>query len=158
LLLATSILAACSAASPQLRHTFDSEEALATAVLAGIARNDHAALEALALSEAEFRQAIWPELPAARPERNMPLDYVWQDLGQKSRASLGSTLARHGGRRYELVEVKTLGESTTYETFAVRRDTELTVRTEDGQRRDVRLFGSMVVRAGRYKIFSYVVD
>ncbi len=57
------------------------------------------ALRDLALNEIEFREQVWPELPAARPERNLPFSYVWGDLRQKSDANLERTLARHGGRR-----------------------------------------------------------
>lgn len=147
---------ACGA--PRLEHTCDTAEALASAVLDGLARRDRAALERLALSEDEFRELVWPDLPAARPERNLPWDYVWQDLHQKSRASLGRTLAAHGGRRYELVSVRHLGDTSTYGTYEVRRDAEVTVRNAEGRTQQLRLFGSTLHHAGRAKLFSYVVD
>src|SRR5687767_9252327 len=74
------ILAGCSQPAPPLSHTFDSPEALASAVVAGLARRDAAALSSLVLSEQEFRAHVWPVLPASRPERNLPFDYVWKDL------------------------------------------------------------------------------
>jgi len=150
---------ACACASRvELDNALDTPEALAHAVLDAVADNDRASLERLTLGEGEFRDLVWPELPAARPERNLPADYVWTDLHQKSRAALGQLLARHGGRRYQLESVTFSGESTVYATFQVKRESELFVRDTAGTVHGLRAFGSMVNRRGRYKVFSYVVD
>ena len=77
---------------PPLANTSASPEALAAAVLDALARGDRARLDALALTEQEFRDHVWPDLPAARPERNLPFSYVWGDLHQKSNLSLAQTL------------------------------------------------------------------
>jgi hypothetical protein len=157
---ATALLAqACSGAGrAPLAHTAPSTTALAEAVLAALATNDRAGLESLALSEREFRDRIWPELPASRPERNVPLDYAWGDLHQKSTGHLQRLLAEHGGRRYELVRVEFLGETTGYRTFTVARKAQLLVRDERGQQEALRLFGSVVESGEQYKVFSFVVD
>lgn len=115
-------------------------------------------LRDLALSEQEFRDHVWPDLPAAKPERNLPFSYVWGDLRQKSQAGLAGILATHGGHRYELVGVRFDGTSTRYGTCEVHRDTVLTVRDPSGMQQDVELFGSSVEQDGRWKVFSYVVD
>jgi hypothetical protein len=149
----------CGAAgTTALGETFDSREALAVAVLQRVERGDAAALRGLALDEVAFRQVVWPELPVSRPERNMPFDYVWSDLRQKSEASLHATLAAHGGRRYELARVEFLGESSPYRTFLVHRKAQLVVRDEHGRESRIRLFGSVLERDGLFKIFSFVVD
>jgi len=158
ILCAAALTLSCARNRPELQHTVDSPEALAGAVLDGIAREDRPFLERLALSEEEFRDLVWPELPAARPERNMPWDYVWKDLHQKSQTSLSGILAQHGGRRYTIVDVKYRGDTTKYATFEVRRAAELVIKTESGEALSVRLFGSMISRGGKFKLFSYVVD
>ena len=141
-----------------LEHTFSSPAALAQAVLESLARNDRPGLEALALTDREFRERVWPELPASRPERNLPLEYVWGDLKQKSGGHLGQTLAQHGGRRYALVDIEYLGDTTSYATFAVSRRAQLRVRDDQGAEQVVRLFGSILRSGSEHKIFSYVVD
>jgi hypothetical protein len=128
------------------------------AVLSRIEQRDSAALRALALNEEEFREQVWPELPAARPERNLPFSYVWGDLRQKSETYLERTLAHHGGRKYVLVSVRGTGETTRYPSYTVSRDTVLTVRDETGAEIDLRLFGSTIQKDGAWKVFSYVVD
>ena len=144
--------------SPLLSNTYPSPEALATAVLSAVERQDTTALRGLALSEEELREHVWPELPAARPERNLPFSYVWGDLHQKSDESLSRMLARHGGRRYALRLVRSAGETTRYPSYTVSRETVLQVRNEMGVETELRLFGSIIQKDGAWKVFSYVVD
>ena len=66
LLVLMASLAACDR-RPPLAPAFASAEALAEAVLDRYRAGDEAGLRALALTEQEFRQHVWPELPAARP-------------------------------------------------------------------------------------------
>ena len=52
---------------------------LAEALAAGRARgareaSDRRRAQALALTEEEFRDHVWPELPTSRPERNVPFE------------------------------------------------------------------------------------
>jgi hypothetical protein len=47
---------------------------LAREVLAALVLRDAGRLRALPLSEGEVRKHVWPELPASRPERNVPFD------------------------------------------------------------------------------------
>lgn len=149
-------LAACG--PPPLTATYPTAQALARAVLDGLARADETGLRMLALSEEEFRRHVWPELPVARPERNMPFNYVWRDLAQKSDSFLSATLAEHGGRRYDLVRVRFEGARTDYPTFRVYRDATFVVRHADGSEHDLRVCGSFVEQQGQWKVFSYVTD
>lgn len=135
-----------------------SPEDAARDAIALIAAGDREALLEVALTEAEFREVVYPELPASRPERNTSADFVWGTLRQRSRHSLAFTLDRYRGEPLELVAVDFLGETTDYGAFRVHRETALTVRRPDGERSVVRLFGSMIERHGRFKIFSFVTD
>jgi hypothetical protein len=155
LALASSV---CSQSSSLLSSSYPTPEALAAAVLDAVARNDTAALDALALNEQEFREHVWPELPASRPERNLPFSYVWGDLHQKSRESMRRTLAQYGGRRFRLAAVRFAGETTQYPSYTVRRDTVIQVVPDTGAPTDLRLFGSSIEKDGGWRVFSYVVD
>lgn len=143
---------------PVFAQTFESAEAVAAAVLDGLARRDGARLAELPLDEREFRKWVWPKLPAGRPEVNMPFDYFWKDFSFKSRASLASTLNEFGGQRFVLERIHFDGETTDYGTFSVSRDVRLTVVDDQGRERSIRVFGSILQTGGRYKLFSYVVD
>ncbi|MGE4054251.1 MAG: hypothetical protein AB7F99_05575 [Vicinamibacterales bacterium] len=149
--------AGCSRAS--VEHTEASVDALAQAVLEAIERRDMDRLEALALNEAEFLEVVWPELPAARPERNLPADFVWNDLRMKSNYSLGQTLNRYAAMSpLTLVDVRFDRETTPYDTYLVHREAVLIVKGRDGIEQELRLFGSVFEQDGRYKVFSYSVD
>jgi hypothetical protein len=161
---AVLVTAACSApaeptrALAPLSNTFESAEALARAVLAALADRDLDTLRTLPLSEAEFRDHVWPELPTSRPERNVPFDYAWGQMKQRSDGSLQQTFARYAGRRLDLVETRFTGETTTYTSFRVMRESEVIARDETGRDLILHLYGSAMVKDGRYKMFSYVVD
>jgi hypothetical protein len=141
-----------------LQHTRASARSLAEAAVDAVARRDAATLRSLALSEQEFREYVWPELPASRPDRNLPFSFVWGDLNQKSEAALRTLLSVHGGRRYAVIDVRFAGGATHYQSFIVHRETTLRIRDEQGVDGDVRLYGSTFQKEGAFKIFSYVVD
>lgn len=157
LLLLASALSGCHSATVPLAGTRDSAMAVGRDVLAALAAGDRAALEALALSEQEFRDHVWPDLPAARPERRLPFSYVWGDLKQKSDAGLRASLERLRGRRMTLVDIRFGGESV-YGRSRVQRDSVLVVRFGDGETEELDVCGSLLEQGGRWKVFSYVVD
>jgi hypothetical protein len=130
---------------------------LGLAVLEAFERQDVEQLESLALSEREFREHVWPALPAARPERNLPFSYVWGDLRQKSHQSLSRLLAA-SLPPVDLVRVEFAGGTTRYATYAVHRETVLVVRDRDGVEQRLRLYGATLEKDGTFKVFSFVVD
>jgi hypothetical protein len=154
--LAVSSGAACSSVPP-LANTLGSSEELARAVLDALARSDRPRLDAMAVNEREFRDHVWPDLPAARPGRNLPFSYVWSDLRQKSHISLARTLANHTGRKYQLKRVAFAGK-TDYANYAVHRDARFEVVDAAGDPQTLRVCGSFLEKDGAWKVFSYVVD
>jgi hypothetical protein len=154
--LLTSGGAACSRVPP-LANTSASPEALARAVLDALAHRDRARLDTLALSEQEFRDHVWPDLPAARPERNLPFSYVWGDLRQKSNLGLARTLEKYGGVRHTLRNVTFTG-ATPYTHYTVHGDATFAVNDANGATQTIRACGSFLEKDGVWKVFSYVVD
>ena len=163
LLLTLLFLPACTqptapSTKAPLSHTFETPEALAQAVLSGLAAKDVAGLRALALSEQEFRDHVWPELDTSRPERNVPFDYAWGQLKQRSDGFLDATVGRYAGRPLKFVSTSYAGETTQYASFKVMRESEIVAADEAGRESVLQLFGSAMVKDGRYKLFSFVVD
>ncbi len=141
-----------------LSNTFETPEALAQAVLARLMSKDIDGLKALALSEQEFREHVWPELDTSRPERNVPFEYAWGQLKQRSDGYLDTTVSRYAGQKLRFVSTKYTGETTNYETFSVMRESEIVAADSTGRELVLRLFGSAMVKDARYKLFSFVVD
>lgn len=88
----------------------------------------------------------------------MPFSYVWGDLRSKSEAGLAGVMVTHGGRTYTLEGIRFTGGTTQYDSYLVHRESALDVRGADGQRQTLRLFGSVIEKGGRFKVFSYVTD
>lgn len=141
-----------------LAGMLSSDEAVAQAVLDGLARRDADALMRLAVSREEFERVVWPTLPASRPDVGMPGSYVWQDTAARSRAHLDRTLRQWGGRRLALVRLEFAGETTTHHAYALSRRARLVVRDEAGAQQTLRLFGSIIRQRGGSKVYSYIVD
>ena len=156
LLVATSGPACVGGA--RLANAESSPEEIVLAVLDALERKDSEHLRELALSEEEFREIVWPELPAARPERNLPFSDVWGDLKVKSDAALAGLLKEYGGRALVLTDLRFRGGTTQYESYVVHRTPTLRVLDAGGVDHELRLFGSILERGGRFKLFSYVVD
>ena len=154
--MAVAGLIACG--PPPLTNAQPSADLLARAVLDALAQRDEPRLRALALDEGEFRAHVWPSLPAARPERNLPFSYVWGDLRQKSEIFLKAALANHGGRRYELLKVAFAGSTAQDSDFRVHREAVFVVRDSAAREHELRLCGSMIERNGAWKVFSYVAE
>jgi hypothetical protein len=141
-----------------LQNTFPSPEAAAVAVIEAMRAGDVDRIRALALTEEEFRVHVWPYLPAARPERNVPFEFVWDLLQQNSEGHLRQTVHRLQDASVDVRAVRFAGETSRYGDVTVSREAELLVAGLDGTERVIRLFGSMVEQDGGYKVFSYVVD
>jgi hypothetical protein len=155
--LAFLLVAAIACSPTPLANTQPTADALAREVLTALARQDPSRLEALALNEEEFRRHVWPGLPAARPERNLPFSYVWGDLRQKGEMRRRATLGAHSGRRYQLQSITFSGGMTEYSGFRVHRDALLRVRDSAGADHELRPFGSAIEKDGAWKVFSFNV-
>jgi hypothetical protein len=156
LIAACTLLSACGQTAPL--NARSSPDDLGRDILAALAANDAGRMQALALGEGEFKALVWPSLPAARPERNLPFSYVWGDLKQKSEASLARTLQEHGGKRYDLKSIQIADQPRQYPDFRVHEDVKFVVVDSAGVERTLRLCGSLFERGGAWKIFSFVVD
>jgi hypothetical protein len=146
-------------APPPLSYTFDSPEALTQAFLDALYLEDVDALKKFGLNEGEFRLHVWPELPVSQLDKPLPFEYGWNDLHQKSMNSLRRTYATYGGKKLKFIRLEFEDETTDYETFKVLRDARVVVLDEErNEEMRLDLFGSIMEKRGRFKLFSYVTD
>lgn len=141
-----------------LEGMWPSSRAAAQAVADALASRDLPALETLAVTESEFREIIWPHLPASAPETGMPADYVWSDTNIRSRGALAGRLVEYGGTNLTVEGVRFAGATSDHGAFKVHRKTHLTVRDMEGREMEVRMIGSMIESAQGWKVYSYIVD
>jgi len=150
-------LPGCSRSAP-LTNTRPSSHALAQAVVDALAGGERTQLQALAMTEQEFRDLVWPELPASRPERNTPFSFVWSDLRQKSNLALGARMSEFAGRLYKVQDVVFEGESRYGDVIVHRSALVEALPQGGGPAERLRVSGSFIERRGAWKVFSYVSD
>ena len=88
----------------------------------------------------------------------MPFEYAWGQLKQRSDGYLDVTVGRYAGQKLRFVSTRYTGETTKYPSFSVMRESEIVAADDTGRDLVLRLFGSAMVKDGRYKLFSFVVD
>lgn len=131
---------------------------MARRFLDALARADEGELKSMSVDRAEFERVFWPDLPASAPDSGLSLDFVWNQYKWKAARGLERLLEDHGGRQYEYVSVGFTGESRSYPHHVIHSGSFVEVLDPDGATRRLRLFGSVVEQAGRYKIYGYVVN
>jgi hypothetical protein len=131
-------------------------DALGGGILRALAQGDTLALEAARLTEQEHNEVLWPEMPAAAPEVNFPLDYAWSNIVNRSYQGRGRLLKLLEGHDLRFVRVECRGQRQLFETYAV--ETDCWVLFTEGAHPELwqaQLFKDVAVRGGGYKIFRY---
>ncbi|MCG6949690.1 MAG: hypothetical protein LJE93_12330 [Acidobacteria bacterium] len=141
-------------------NTFASREELFDALEAAIESGDVDVMRSLAVSREEFRDLVWPTLPIAnRPKSNLTWDFVWQQHQLQHESSLKRIATDFGGQCFEIVGVEARGKTTDHDTFHIHRENYVEVVRPDGDREELRLFGSLLeTDDGRFKIYSFIND
>jgi len=135
-----------------------SPEEFARRFLDALDNNDRDAALALAITREEFDRYVWPELPVAEPERNVPAGFIWNTTNMRGLVRLGSAFASLGGHRMVLEEIRFTGGVEEYETYRIHRNSQLVLTDEEGERKILRLFGSVLELDGQFKIYSFNYD
>ncbi|HUG44798.1 MAG TPA: hypothetical protein VMN76_11225 [Acidobacteriota bacterium] len=124
--------------------------------LQALHEGDEAKLRQMALNKLEFKMYVWPHLPSSRPGTNLSADYVWEQMQPRTRAGFHRTFQDHGGRRYQLEGWSFKKGEKDYGGFVIHGDARISVFEENGEKRTLNLFGSVIEREGEFKIYSYV--
>jgi hypothetical protein len=132
-------------------------ERLGQRVVAALAAGDAAGLERLRLSEYEHNGLVWPELPAAAPEANFPVDFAWENIERRNGVAVVNLLTRYAGRRLRETATECIGPRRRFASFEVLTDCYVSFEAE-GRLQTQQLFKDVVVMDGGYKIFRYYHD
>lgn len=165
LLLAVALLAALSATgcadraaggeSRRLEGSAESPTALARRALAALSVGDTALLSSVKLSEAEHNELVWPELPAAAPEVNYPVDLAWQNIQTRNYDAVSSLMHRYTGHDLSLEYVECRGETEEFESFVVMTDCYVGFADGPDSVVERQLFKDILRMNGEHKIFRY---
>ena len=135
--------------------SLDSPDQLGLAVVEALNRKDIEALNRLRVQREAYLGWIWPAFPASRPPNNFPGDFAWSNLNKKCNIGMKKWIARYGGHNLKFVGIRFDRPQETYDGFQLLRGTVLTLQNATGEKRDLEILGSVVVKDDRYKLLSY---
>ena len=155
------VLAACleGTAAPDeapFSGSAGSLELLGKEVLHALSREDTLALERFRLTEEKHNRVVWPELPAADPQANYPVDFAWSNIQMRNARALSRLLPLFAGTDPMFEAVGCRGGTRAFETFRVHTDCwiRFTLPHRPGTL-EVQVFKDVLVRAGGFKVFRY---
>jgi hypothetical protein len=138
-----------------LENARTSEWELCEAVLRALKAGDGKALQALRITETEYKQHLFPEFPATRAGTDTNADFHWDYLSIRSVRGVQNAINEFGGEDLELLDIIVEGVDK-YPTYNLLRRVDLKVRRKPtGEERTIRVFGSIVELDGQYKILGF---
>ena len=140
---------------PVWENSLDSPDYLGLAVVDALNREDIEQLDRLRVQREEYLNWIWPAFPASRPPNNFPGDFAWSNLNKKCNIGMKKWMDHFGGVNLKFVDIRFDRPTEPYEGFQLLRGTVLTLQNVAGEKRELKILGSVVVKNDRYKFLSY---
>ena len=137
------------------KNSLDSPDQLGLAVVDALNRKDIEQLDRLRVQREEYLDWIWPAFPASRPPNNFPGNFAWSNLNKQCNTGMKKWIAYFGGVNLKFVDIRFDRPTEIYEGFQLLRGTVLTLQNVAGEKRELKILGSVVVKNGRYKLLSY---
>ncbi len=137
------------------KNSLDSPDQLGLSVVDALNRKDIEQLDHLRVQREEYLDWVWPAFPASRPPNNFPGDFAWSNLNKKCNRGMKKWIVHFGGHNLKFIDIRFDRPSETYEGFELLRGTVLTLQKVAGEKRELKILGSVVVKNDRYKLLSY---
>ncbi len=137
------------------KNSLDSPDQLGLAVVDALNREDIEELNRLRVESEVYFDWIWPAFPASRPPSNFPGEFAWLNLNRKCNIGMKKWIAQYGGANLKFVGIRFNQPKETYDGFQLLRGTVLTLQNAAGEKRELEILGSVVVKNNRYKLLSY---
>jgi hypothetical protein len=131
-----------------------SRDALVARVMEAVADSNAAALHALTMNAAEFGQLYFPTSIYSREPYAQPPEVTWLLMSQNSRKGLVRLLREYGGQSLVVAGYSCDGEPKVQGSNRIHELCRVRIRGADGRVEEVRLFGSIIERGGRFKLMS----
>jgi len=131
-----------------------SRDTLVARVVEAVADSNAAALHALTLNAAEFGHLYFPTSIYSREPYAQPPEVTWLLLSQNSLKGLVILLREYGGQSLAVAGHSCGGEPKVEGLNRIHERCTVRIRGADGRVEEVRLFGSIIEREGRFKLMS----
>lgn len=129
-------------------------EELMTRFAKAVEASSAGALLALTVDQAEFAYLYFPTSIYARPPYAQPPAVNWLLLEQNSLKGMARLLRVYGGRSLRVEGHRCASDPLVEGRNRIHEQCVLRIRARDGGREDVRLFGSILERDGRFRLMS----
>lgn len=132
-------------------NSHDSPDQLGLAVVDALNQKDIEKLNELRVEKKEYLSWIYP----AFPKSNFPPDFAWSNLNKKCNVGMKRWIDRYGGLNLSFVNIRFDKPTESYNGFQLLRGTVLTLQNSAGQKGDLKILGSVVMKGNRYKLLSF---
>jgi hypothetical protein len=132
-----------------------SAERLSRSLLAALQAHDTATLRRLVLSRAEFAWLYYPHTIWTRPPYELGPELAWLQLSANSEKGVVRLLRRYGGSSLRFEALLCPDSAVAEGPNTVIPGCRVRFAAADSAARELRLFGSLLNRDGRYKFVSY---
>jgi hypothetical protein len=138
-----------------LTGSAESFDELLRTVERGLAEQDTTRLLDLMINEREYREIIYPALPAAHPPINAPFEAIWVTHYPEAYAGVLHILRPYGGRNVEILAVRFDAPDQDFVNFTLHETSRVDISVDGRWAENQRLFGSVVEVGDRWKVLSY---
>jgi hypothetical protein len=134
-----------------------SMKGIGLAVCNALHRHNVDSLLALCVTDAEFRDILWPEFPQSRPATGIEWQDAWLVLFSRLHGGSVSAVTDYGGHDYEFIRWEHTVHPDTlvrYKNFKLHTHMVLVARDDQGEIQRFQWLRSIAERKGVYKIYS----
>lgn len=135
-----------------------SRDALVGRFVQALAAHDTTAFADMLMGAAEFVWLYYPHTRYSAPPYRQAPELVWFQVQNSTSRGLGRLLTRLGGTALEVLDHQCAPEPLVEGPNHIWEECTLLVGTPGGAAREMRLFGSILERAGVFKFVSYTND
>ncbi len=132
-------------------NSLDSPDQIGLAVVDALNKKDIEKLNELRVQREEYLSWIFPVLPKS----GFPPDFAWSNLNKKCHVGMKRWINRYGGLNLSFVKIQFDKPTQSYDGFQALRGTVLTLKNPEGQKLNLKILGSVVMKGNRYKLLSY---
>lgn len=133
-------------------------EALTQALLTAVGRRDTSAIRSLVMNRSEFAWLYYPHTKFTRQPYELGPDLVWMQTRLASEQGITRLFARYGGSQLRFAGLSCSDSSTREGPNRLVADCRVRFAAADSAERELRLFGALLNRDGRYKFLTYAND
>lgn len=132
-------------------NSLDSPDRIGLAVVDALNLKDIEKLDQLRVQRKEYISWIYP----AFPKSGFSSDFAWSNLNKKCRVGMRRWIERYGGLNLSFVNIRFNKPTRSYKGFQLLSGTVLTLKNSKGQKMELDILGSIIIKDNRCKLLSY---